>query len=86
DGAIINYTITRKARSYDWATYYSSSRVKSVVIKQGETKTVAEGKFLIDFIAIPDTLFERKSIASFVYTVSVKITDTKGESKEIENS
>ena len=86
DGAIINYTITRNTRSYDRAPYYSSSRVKSVVVKQGETKTDAEGKFLIDFIAIPDTLFERKSIVSFVYTVSVKITDTKGESKEIENS
>lgn len=86
DGAIISYTITRNAKRYEWGPYYRSPRTNSVIIQQGETKTDGEGKFLIDFIAIPDTLFEKKSIANFLYTVSVKITDTKGESKEIETS
>ena len=86
DGATVSYTITRNARRNEWGPYYRLPRTNSVILKQGETKTDSEGKFAIDLIAIPDTLFEKKSIASFVYTVHAKITDTKGESKEIETS
>lgn len=86
DGASIRYTITRTTRTNIWGRYYRPRNEESVQLKQGETRTDGEGKFSIDFTALPDTALDKATISHFTFTVDLTITDTKGETKEAQSS
>jgi uncharacterized protein YfaS (alpha-2-macroglobulin family) len=81
DGANVKYRVLRKARFpwwwWCWYGYYPTS--PEMEITNGTTQTDAEGKFSIDFKAIPDESVDKKSSPTFYYTVYADVTDINGE-------
>ena len=81
DNAKVQYRVVRKARyPYWWWCrwgYYPSS--PEIEILNGITKTDGEGKFKVDFKAIPDPLVSKASDPIFSYTVYADVTDINGE-------
>jgi len=81
DGASVKYRVVRNARFpywwWCWYGYYPSS--PEMEITNGITNTDAEGKFTIDFKAIPDESVDKKSDPVFSYTVYADVTDINGE-------
>ena len=57
----------------------SESRYSSDEIKNGETKTDSNGKFVIEFEAIPDEDDDKKELPVYNYSISVDVTDINGE-------
>jgi len=81
DGANVKYRVVRVANFpmwwwYRWGNYPSSPEVE---IGNGTTVTDAEGKFHIDFNALPDLSVERSSDPTFTYMVYADVTDINGE-------
>ena len=88
DGAKVQYRVVRKARyPYWWWCrwgYYPSS--PEMEITNGVTQTDAEGKFKIDFTAIPDLSVDKSSDPTFNYTIYADVTDINGETHSNETS
>lgn len=84
DGAKVIYTVTRKARFennwYFWRMPRPNTDAKQ--IKNGELKTDANGKFVIDFTAEPDETVDRNTNPIFDYEVKATVTDINGETRE----
>lgn len=81
DGAAVRFRVVRAANFpswwwYRWRSYPSSPELEIV---NGITTTDAEGKFTINFTAIPDRTIDRASDPTFVYTVYADVTDINGE-------
>ena len=53
----------------------------SMEITHGEAKTDKDGKFTIEFAAIPDKTIEKKFDPIFEYTVYADVTDINGETR-----
>ncbi|MBN1415849.1 MAG: hypothetical protein JW973_12165 [Bacteroidales bacterium] len=81
DGASVKYRVVREARFpfwwWCWYGYYPVS--PAMEITNGSTETDAEGKFTIDFKAIPDESVDRKSEPAFTFRVYADVTDINGE-------
>jgi uncharacterized protein YfaS (alpha-2-macroglobulin family) len=81
DGAKVHYRVVRVARFPFWWWcrwgYYPTS--PEVEIKHGDAQTDANGKFTIDFLAIPDGTVDKTSDPTFSYTVYADVTDLNGE-------
>ncbi|HEX2935858.1 MAG TPA: alpha-2-macroglobulin family protein [Bacteroidales bacterium] len=81
DGAQVKYRVVRMARFpywwWYWRGYYPSS--PQVEITNGTTTTDAEGKYSLDFTAIPDESIDKSSDPTFVYTLYADVTDINGE-------
>lgn len=74
----VSYTISRE-RVHDWRRgFYGSS---SQTIKTGTCKTNAQGKFSIDFVAIPDSLAKKEDKPIFLYSIKADVTDQNGETR-----
>ncbi len=88
DGAKVQYRVVRTARyPYWWWCrwgYYPSS--PEMEITNGVTQTDAEGKFKIDFTAIPDLSVDKSSDPTFNYTIYADVTDINGETHSNETS
>lgn len=88
DGAKVQYRVVRTARyPYWWWCrwgYYPSS--PEMEITNGVTQTDAEGKFKIDFTAIPDLSVDKSSDPTFNYTIYTDVTDINGETHSNETS
>ena len=86
DGAKVSYRVMREARfPYWWWCrwgYYPSS--PQVAITHGNTETNAEGKFEIDFLALPDASVDPSSDPTFSYRVFADVTDINGETHSSE--
>lgn len=84
DAAKVVYTVIRKARFeniwYFWRMPRPNTDAKQ--IKNGELKTDANGKFVIDFIAEPDVTVDRNTNPIFDYEVRATVTDINGETRE----
>ena len=84
DNAKVSYRVVRNASFPYWYDYYwwrpfpSSPQME---ITQGETKTDAEGKFTIDFKAIPDASLNKNDKPQFTYTVYADVIDLNGETR-----
>ncbi len=84
DGAEVKYRVTRKARFpyfwcyYRWGANFSSQEME---IKNGTTKTDANGKFEITFDAIPDKSIDKKSLPFFDFEINADVTDINGETR-----
>lgn len=81
DGASVKYRVVRVARFpfwwwCRWGAYPSSPQIE---ITNGTTTTDANGKFEIDFTAIPDLTVDRASDPTFNFTVYADVTDINGE-------
>lgn len=81
DGASVNYRVVRVANFpywwwYRWGHYPSSPQME---IANGTTITDENGKFIVDFNAIPDLSVDRASDPTFNYTVYADVTDINGE-------
>lgn len=80
DGAQVQYRVVRTARFPFWyysRHYYPSS--SEVEITNGVTTTDANGKFVIDFSALPDRSIDPKSDPTFDFMVYADVTDINGE-------
>ncbi|MBS1597493.1 MAG: alpha-2-macroglobulin [Bacteroidetes bacterium] len=79
--ALVKYRVVRNAR-VPYLYYYKMggwrpNRQQQII--QGETQTDNNGKFKINFNAIPDNSFPKESDPVFDYEVSADITDINGE-------
>ncbi len=83
DGANVKYRVTRVARFlYDWMWWYRPRpQSSSLEITNGEIKTGADGKFIIEFEAIPDLTIDKNTQPVFDYKVEADITDINGETR-----
>ena len=75
--AKVTYTVERKTYRYNYSTYSDNNKE----IKNGETKTDANGKFNIEFITEPEEDVEKENLPIFEYTIEVSITDINGETR-----
>lgn len=84
DGATVRYQVTRRTQiryPFPWRrgmVIYPSRNMAT--INQGETTTDENGRFQIDFPAIPDEDADSSLQPVFIYTVSADVTDINGES------
>jgi uncharacterized protein YfaS (alpha-2-macroglobulin family) len=81
DGAKVHYRVVRVAHFpfwwwCRWGHYPTSPEME---IKHGDTQTDADGKFSIDFMALPDGTVDKASDPTFSYTVYADVTDINGE-------
>jgi len=83
DDAIIKYRVERNARfPYPWMFYrWPQPSTSSMEITHGEAKTDKDGKFTIEFEAIPDKTLDKKLDPIFEYTVYADVTDINGETR-----
>jgi hypothetical protein len=83
DGANVKYRVTRIARFlYPWRFWdrgFPQSR--PMEITNGQIKTGADGKFTIEFEAIPDLSIDKSNEPVFDYKVEADITDINGETR-----
>ena len=84
DGASYSYSVRRSAYfpyRYHWSSYRSWFPYNSnpAVIENGSGKLDEQGRFNIEFEAIPDLSIDKKHDPSFRYVVEVTVTDITGE-------
>ncbi|MEO8415287.1 MAG: alpha-2-macroglobulin family protein, partial [Ginsengibacter sp.] len=83
DGATVSYRVTRAARFlYPWMFWRKGfPQSQPLEITHGEIATDADGKFSIQFAAIPDLTLDKKNDPVFDYKVEADITDINGETR-----
>ncbi|MEO5783505.1 MAG: alpha-2-macroglobulin family protein, partial [Ginsengibacter sp.] len=83
DGATVKYRVTRVARFlYPWMFWrWGYPQTKPMEITNGEIKTDTDGKFTIEFEAIPDLSIDKNNEPVFDYKVEADITDINGETR-----
>lgn len=88
DGAKVVYTVTRSASyspyNYYWRMPNNISSTKQIT--NGESKTDAQGKFIIKFLAEADEDIDRTTNPTFSFVVNASITDINGETRESSTS
>lgn len=80
DGAQVKYRVMRRA-SYPWWRWWWGSIPErtEMAITDGEIKTDENGKFEINFKAIPDFSTKKSTLPVFTYTIHADVTDINGE-------
>ncbi|MEI9943497.1 MAG: alpha-2-macroglobulin family protein [Chitinophagaceae bacterium] len=88
DGATVKYRVVRQPRFlYPWLfKRWWQPPSEEMEITHGEIKTDENGKFIIEFTAIPDLKIEKKFEPVFDYTVYADVTDINGETRSGEQS
>ncbi len=88
DGALVKYRVVRKPRfPYPWLfKRWWQPPGQQMEIAHGEAKTDKDGKFVIEFTAIPDLKIEKKFEPVFDYQVYADVTDINGETRSGEKS
>src|SRR5688572_25822159 len=83
DGGTVKYRVIREARfPYPWRFSRSWLPVSAPMeIAHGEIKTDANGKFEIEFTAIPDLKIDKKFEPVFNYKIIADVTDINGETR-----
>ena len=83
DGAIVKYRVVREARfPYPWLFRRWWHPVSQPLeITHGETKTDKDGKFFVEFTAIPDRELDKRFEPVFDYKVYADVTDINGETR-----
>ncbi len=83
DGAKVSYRVTRVARFlYPWMFWRMPfPQTQPLEITHGEITTDADGKFTIQFAAIPDLTLDKKTEPVFDYKVEADVTDINGETR-----
>jgi hypothetical protein len=88
DGAAVKYRVVRQPRFiYDWLFWrWWQPPVREMEIAHGEVKTGKDGKFEIEFAAIPDLTIDKKFEPVFDYHIYSDITDINGETRSGEKT
>lgn len=83
DGANVSYRVTREVSNYSslWGAGYYYGSSNTVEIAHGLVSTDTEGKFSLRFIARPDRSIPKSNQPTFIYKVSVDVTDGTGETR-----
>ncbi len=83
DGANVKYRVVRQPRFiYSWYFWrWWQPPTTEMEIAHGEVKTDKDGKFIVEFIAIPDLSIDKKFEPVFDYTVYADATDINGETR-----
>lgn len=83
DGATVKFRVVREPRFiYPWLFWrWWQPPVEEMEITNGEVKTDKDGKFKVEFTAIPDLKIEKKFEPVFDYTVYADVTDINGETR-----
>lgn len=88
DGTMVKYRVTRQARfPYPWLLrrwWYPPT--PPMEIAYGEIKTGNDGKFEIEFEAIPDKTIDKKLDPVFDYSITADVTDINGETRSGETA
>lgn len=84
DGATVSYRVTRQVRypylPWYFRRYYPSTG-SSMEIKFGTTTTDANGKFTVEFEAVPDRSVDEKTKPEFLYEIAADVIDITGETR-----
>ncbi|HYK57239.1 MAG TPA: MG2 domain-containing protein, partial [Flavisolibacter sp.] len=88
DGAKVAYRVVRQPRFiYPWLTRkWWLPPAQPMEIVHGEATTDKDGKFSIQFTAIPDKKIDTKLDPVFDYKVYADVTDINGETRSAENT
>lgn len=87
DGAMVKYRVVREARwMYPWMSWRWWPRSEPKEIAHGDLKTDKDGKFIIEFTAMPDLSMDKKNDPVFTYTIYADVTDINGETRSGEES
>jgi hypothetical protein len=79
-GAKVAYVVKRKEKPKYWGWYRGISMQSSEqTIKTGNLVTDENGRFTIEFKAIPDAKLDPKTNPYFIFEVAVTVTDLNGE-------
>lgn len=83
DGAMVKYRVVRQPRFiYDWCFWrWWQPPTEEMEIAHGEAKTDKNGKYVVEFTAIPDLKIDKKFEPVFDYTVYADVTDINGETR-----
>ncbi|HEY6064234.1 MAG TPA: alpha-2-macroglobulin family protein, partial [Chitinophagaceae bacterium] len=83
DGADVKYRVVRQPRFiYSWYFWrWWQPPTTEMEIAHGEVKTDKDGKFMVEFTAIPDLTIDKKFEPVFDYTVYADVTDINGETR-----
>jgi hypothetical protein len=83
DGALVKYRVVRKPRYiYSWlSARWWQPPAEEMEISNGEVKTDKDGKFVVEFTAIPDLKIDKKFEPVFDYHVYADVTDINGETR-----
>ena len=83
DEANVKYRVVRQPSFiYSWMFWrWWQPPTKEMEIAHGEIKTDKDGKFMIEFTAIPDLTIDKKFDPVFDYTVYADVTDINGETR-----
>ncbi len=86
DGAVVKYRVVRRPRFiYPWLFWKSWFPPSAPMeIAHGEATTDKDGKFSIEFTAIPDLTIDRNMEPVFDFTVYADVTDINGETRSAE--
>jgi hypothetical protein len=83
DGAMVKYRVVRQPRFlYPWLFWRGWFPPSAPMeIAHGEATTDKDGKFVVEFTAIPDLKLDKKLEPVFDYTVYADVTDINGETR-----
>lgn len=83
DNAKVVYRVTRQTYfPYRWWYWWYYPAVGTeTVVSFGEVTTDAEGKYSIDFTAVPDKSVNAKYAPAFIYSITADVTDINGETR-----
>src|ERR1035437_4669761 len=83
DGANVKYRVTRITRFlYSWMFWGRGfPQSQPMEITNGEIKINADGKFTIEFEAIPDPSIDKNNEPVFDYKIEADVTDINGETR-----
>jgi hypothetical protein len=83
DGASVTYRVVRQPRFiYSWYFWrWWQPPTTEMEIAHGELKTDKDGKFIVEFTAIPDLTIDNSFEPVFDYTVYADVTDINGETR-----
>lgn len=82
--AKVTYRITRTPKWRGWWSWHIKET--TVEIAHGETLTGDNGKFTINFKALPDLSYGENEFLSFNYSIKVDITDINGETQSTQSN
>ena len=88
DGAVVTWRVVRQPRFiYPWLYWRGwLPRAEPMEIAHGETKTDKDGKFYIEFTAIPDLKMDKKLDPVFDYRIYADVADINGETRSGETT
>ncbi len=81
DEAKVSYRVVREVRYPYWCWWRSYQSSSAMEIAHGWLKTDAEGRFNINFTARPDRSIPESDKPTFIFKVSVDVTDGTGETR-----